>query len=152
MRCTMPCAQQASAESSSSCTISCAACHSLARRCFSALLSSAWLTAISVRLCTGDLHEPAHLFALERDERGELLRCIGDDREPEALQALGNARGAQRFHDLRIELLQDRPWRGGRHCEAIPHVDLEPRQAGFVRGWYLRRLRVTLEPGQRDGA
>src|SRR5689334_9889472 len=47
MRCTMPCAQQASGDSSSRCTISCAACQSPASICFKARERSAALNGMN---------------------------------------------------------------------------------------------------------
>src|SRR4051812_15737354 len=101
MTCTMPCAQHASADFSSSWTIACAACQSPSSRSPIALASSSSL--ISIDLCAGSLHDLVPLFRLRCDELRKVLGGVGDHAQAQCLQASGHACIAQRLCEFRIQ-------------------------------------------------
>src|SRR6185436_13443096 len=125
MMCTMPCAQQNRRESSSSCTIACAACQSLFSRWETACLRSLCEFTFdmkSIHPRSRDCDELAHLLGFGGDEGREVLGRIGHHGEAELLQPLADLRLAQRLGDLGIELLHYRPWGGRGHGESVPHA------------------------------
>src|SRR3954466_768698 len=107
MMCTMPCAQQARGVSSSFCTISCAPCQSPRSSCVTACVSFFWLMPMASLIDPGPghLHEVPHLLGFGGDEAREVVDAVGDDGQPQGLQALGHGRIAQRGGDLGVELL-----------------------------------------------
>src|SRR5213079_1799661 len=159
MRCTMPCAQQASGDASSRCTISCAACQSPASRCLSALERSAPLSCMnsgSVPELVAGAGFPAWAAdAARASARGtdvhsdEIAEFLGGhwSCEEEALRLLAAERAQER--GLRVEL--DAFGDDG-EAEGVRHVDdrAHDRRVGLVLQDIGDEGTVDLERSKRE--